>query len=176
MCGVYLYLGAGGLLHLEVTYGIFLTPAQIKLYSYKFKFYNVEKQKIRDCAIYSRFHNFSEGGISLELNVNVHNVGLSPSGDKFYQRYDYKRYLFKYNPYYQYQNQIIIFDTVNDTFINNDGDYHEVLNGGYQRYGRGRPDPNQFMLEYYWTIKPDHKNVICNMTTYVDLKPAERNL
>ena len=173
MCGVYLYLGAGGLLHLEVTYGIFLTPAQIKLYSYKFKFYNVEKQKIRDCAIYSRFHNFSKGGISLELNVNIHNVGLSPSGDKFYQRYDYKRYLFKYNPYYQYQNQIIIFDTVNDTFINNDGDYHEVLNGSYQRYGRGRPDPNQFMLEYNWTIKPDHKNVIWNMTTYVDLKPAE---
>ena len=32
------------------------------------------------------------------------------------------------------------------------------------------------MLEYYWTIKPDYKNVICNMTTYVDLIPAECKL
>ena len=46
----------------------------------------------------------------------------------------------------------------------------------YQRYGRGRPDPNQFMLEYYWTIRPDHKNVIYNMTTYLDLTPAECKL
>ena len=32
------------------------------------------------------------------------------------------------------------------------------------------------MLEYYWTIKLDHKNDTCNMTTYVDLTPAERKL
>ena len=32
------------------------------------------------------------------------------------------------------------------------------------------------MLEYYWTVKPDHKNVICNMITYVDLTPAECKL
>ena len=32
------------------------------------------------------------------------------------------------------------------------------------------------MSEYYWTIKPDHKNGICSMTTYVDLTPAERKL
>ena len=176
MSDIYLYLGAGGLVHLEVTYGIVLTPAQIKLYSYNFKFYDVKEQKIRDYAIYSRFHHFSEGGISFELNGNVYNVGLSPTGDKFYQRYDYKRHLFKDDPYYQCQNQIFIFDTVNDTFIVNDGDYHQVVNDWYQRYGRGRPDPNQFFLEYYWTIKPYHKNVICNMTTYVDLTPAEGKL
>ena len=46
----------------------------------------------------------------------------------------------------------------------------------YQRCGRGRPDPNQFMLEYYWTIRLDHKNVIYNMTTYLDLTPAECKL
>ena len=103
-------------------------------------------------------------------------ITLSPTGDKFYQRYDYKRYLFKYNPYYQCKNQIFISDTVNDTFIANAGDYHQVINDTYQRYGRGRPDPNPFMLEYYWTIKPDHKNVACNMTTFVDLTPAECKL
>ena len=140
--GVYLYLGTGGLVHSEVTYSIVLTTAQIKLYSYNFKFYDVEKQKIRDCAIYSRFHHFSEGGISFELNGNVYNVGLSPTGDKFCQRSDYKRYLFKYDPYYQCQNQIFIFDTANDTFITNDGDYHQVISGRYQRCGRGGPDPN----------------------------------
>ena len=32
------------------------------------------------------------------------------------------------------------------------------------------------MLEYYWTVKPDDKNVICNMITYVDLTPAECKL
>ena len=32
------------------------------------------------------------------------------------------------------------------------------------------------MLEYYWTVKPDHKNVICNMITYVDLTLAECKL
>ena len=140
--GVYLYLGTGGLVHSEVTYSIVLTTAQIKLYSYNFKFYDVKKQKIRDCAIYSRFHHFSEGGISFELNGNVYNVGLSPTGDKFCQRSDYKRYLFKYDPYYQCQNQIFIFDTANDTFITNDGDYHQVISGRYQRCGRGGPDPN----------------------------------
>ena len=57
---------------MEVTYYIVLTPAQIKLCSYNFKFYDVEEQKIRDCAIYSRFHHFSEGGISFELNGNVY--------------------------------------------------------------------------------------------------------
>ena len=64
-------------------------------------------------------------------------------------RDDYKRHLFKCDPYYQCQNQICIFDTVNDTFITNGGDYHQVINDRYQRYGRGRPDPNQFMLEFY---------------------------
>ena len=88
---------------------------------------------------------------------------LSPTDDKFYQKYDYKRYLFKYDPCYQCQNQIFIFDTVNDTFIANNEDYHQVINDRYQRYRRGSPDPNLFILEYYWTIKPEHKNVICNI-------------
>ena len=136
MYAIYLHLGAGGLVHSEVTYGIVLTPAQIKLYSYNFKFYSVEEQKIRDCAIYSRFHHFSEGGISFELNGNVYNAGLSPSGHKFYQRYDYKSYLFKYDPYYQCQNQIFVFDTVIDTFIASDGDYHQTINNMFQRYGQ----------------------------------------
>ena len=85
---------------------------------------------------------------------------LSPTDDKFYQKYDYKRYLFKYDPCYQCQNQIFIFDTVNDTFIANNEDYHQVINDKYQRYRRGSPDLNLFILEYYWTIKPEHKNVI----------------
>ena len=67
-----------------------------------------------------------------------------------------------------------MFDKVADEFIGSDGDYHLIINDRYQRYKKGVPDVNEFLYEYYWNIKPNHKNVICNQATYALLTPTEK--
>ena len=34
---------------------------------------------------------------------------------------------------------------------------------------------NEFLYEYYWNIKPNHKSVICNQTTYALLTHTEKD-
>ena len=67
-----------------------------------------------------------------------------------------------------------MFDKVADEFICSDGDYHLIINDRYQRCKKGIPDVNDFLCEYYWNIKPNHKNVIRNQTTYALLTPTEK--
>ena len=67
-----------------------------------------------------------------------------------------------------------MFHKVADEFIGSDGDYHLITNDRYQRYKKGVPDVNNILYKYYWNIKPNHKTVICNQTTYALLTPTEK--
>ena len=67
-----------------------------------------------------------------------------------------------------------MFHKVADEFIGSDGDYHLITNDRYQRYKKVVPDVNNILYEYYWNIKPNHKTVICNQTTYALLTPTEK--
>ena len=89
-------------------------------------------------------------------------------------QYKYKRCLFDFDILYQTRNKLFVFDKVADEFIGSYGDYHLIINDRYQRYNKGVPDVNEFLYEYYWSIKPNHKNTICNQTTYALLTPREK--
>ena len=89
-------------------------------------------------------------------------------------QYKYKVYLFDFDIHYQTRKQLFVFDKVADEFIGSNGDYHLIINDRCQRYKKGVPDVNDSIYEYYWNIKPNHKNAICNQTSYALLTPTEK--
>ena len=71
-----LYLGGPGTIFTKVNYEFWLSNAQIKHFSFNYQFYDMEEQKIRDCAIYSPYNHFSERGFRFKLYNNIYTVGL----------------------------------------------------------------------------------------------------
>ena len=137
-----LYLGGPGTIFTKVNYEFWLSNAQIKHFSFNYQFYDMEEQKIRDCAIYSPYNHFSERGFRFKLYNNIYTVGLGEFVESIFMQYKYKRYLFDFDIHYQTRNQLFVFDKVADEFIGSDGDYHLIINDRYQRHEKGVPDVN----------------------------------
>ena len=59
---VYMWLGVPGRTHGRIYFYSVLSAANINTYSWHYKFYDIEENKIRDCRIYSPYEHFLKRG------------------------------------------------------------------------------------------------------------------
>ena len=161
---VYMWLGVPGRAHEKIYFYFVLSAANINIYSWHYKFYDVEEKKIRDCRIYSPYEHFLKRGFIFKndtfTSASLYSVGVNEYMDQVTTNFMYKRYLFDFDNSYRERSLFFVFDKEKDEYIDSDPDYHFIANDKYMRFGDQVPEIKKFLLDYYTLLKPQNKTVI----------------
>ena len=155
---VYMRLGVPGRTHEKIYFYFVLSAANINTYSWHYKFYDIEENKIRDCRIYSPYEHFLKRGLIFKNDTftsgSLYSVGVNEYMDQVTTNFMYKRYLFDFSNSYWDRNLFFVFDKEKDEFISSDADYHFIANDRYMRFGDQVPELKKFLIIMHdWNCK-----------------------
>ena len=109
-------------------YPFHLPNAQIQNFSYDYRYYDLKLLKIKDCSINSPYSHFHKRGFNFGLeHRKVYHVGLGEFYDTITSEFEYNRFMFDFDIWYQRKNQYFIFDRDLDEYIGSLGNSHFIL-------------------------------------------------
>ena len=124
-----LYIGVPGTFTHVPAYPFHLSNAQIQNFSYNYRYYDLKLLKIKDCSIYWPYSHFRKRDFDFGLeHREVYHLGLGEFSDTITSEFEYNRFMFNFDIWYQGKNQFFIFDTDLDEYIGSLGNYHFYIN------------------------------------------------
>ena len=147
--------------------------------SYKYRYYDVQEYKFKEGKIYDPYKHLRDNGISFMVTRNntrkIYTAKLDFKKDKIIQSLYFDRKTFDFDTFYQAKNQFFIYDGYNKKYIGSRAYYHRAINYFFQSVGRQIPTADIFIRDYYNTLQPYEKTVICSEKTWEKLRPSEKD-
>ena len=133
-----------------------LYQENIDLYSWKYKFYDIKDNQIKDCKTISPYTQFKNKGFEFQdvKKKKKYNVIIDDQNERIVCNLNWKRYLFDFDARYRHQNLSFVFDQSTRTFLTSDIFIKAatIVNSKYFRYGKNF-DINAFFTNWFLSKK-----------------------
>ena len=161
------------------TLNIILTNEIIDAMSYKYRYYDVQEYKFKEGKIYDPYKHLRDDRISFMVTRNntrkIYTAKLDFKKDKIIQSLYFDRKTFDFDTFYQAKNQFFIYDGYNKKYIGSRAYYHRAINYFFQSVGRQIPAADISIRDYYNTLQPHEKTIICSEKTWERLRQSEKD-
>ena len=134
----------------------------------------VDEYKFKEGKIYNPYKHLRDSGISFKNDLKTYTAKLNFQNDKIIQSLYFDRKTFDFDTFYLAKNQFFIYDRYNKNYIGSKNSYHATINYFFQRNERQIPAADIFIKQYFNTMQPNQKTVICSEQTWEKLKPSEK--
>ena len=140
----------------------------VDLFSWKYKFYDITDNQIKDCKVFSPYRQFKNKGFELEdsKKTKKYRVAIDGQNKNIVSSMNWKRYLFDFDSHYRNQNLIFVYDQKRNKFLTNElfVKTANIINDDYLRYGKNN-NVNDIFNE--WAAKTDNNKLfIGNLADY----------
>ena len=122
------------------------------LYSWKYKFYDIKDNQIKDCKIFSPYTQFKNKGFEFMdvKKTKKYHVFIDDQNKNIVCSLNWKRYVFDFDAHFRDLNLIFVFDHTTKTFLTN---YifikaATIVNDKYLKYGKNF-DINAFFTDWF---------------------------
>ena len=94
-------------------------PENMDLFSWKYKFYDIEDNQIKDCKMFSPYTQFKTKGFEFEdsKKTKKYLVVIDDQNKNIVSSMNWKRYLFGFDSHYHDQNVIFVYDQKRNKFF-----------------------------------------------------------
>ena len=151
-------------------------PENMDLYSWKYKFYEIKDNQIKDCKIFSPYTHFKNKEFEFQdtEKATKYRVAIDDQNKNIVCNLNWKWYLFDFDTCYCDQNFIFVFDQSTRTFLTSDIFIKAatIVNDEYLRY-RKNCDINAFFANWFVFRKKGNGVVIDNYEDY-QKQPANK--
>ena len=131
----------------------------VDLFSWKYKFYDITDNQIKDCKVFSPYRQFKNKGFEFEdTKKKIYRVAIDDQNKNIVSSMNWKRYLFDFDSHYRDQNLIFVYDQKRNKFLTNElfVKIAIIINDDYLRYGKNF-NMNDIFNE--WAAKTDNNKL-----------------
>ena len=131
----------------------------VDLFSWKYKFYDITDNQIKDCKVFSPYRQFKNKGFEFEdTKKKKYRVAIDDQNKNIVSSMNWKRYLFDFDSHYRDQNLIFVYDQKRNKFLTNELFFKIaiIINDDYLRYGKNF-NMNDIFNE--WAAKTDNNKL-----------------